>query len=108
MMGFPSFSLEAQVSFELTAVEARAFDRDADSFETSGMLSFSKPVSESSRAGFQTDIIFGRTARILNSATTSGDGTTAEADDNFYVNQAYAEYLAPIGNASVITILRLI
>jgi len=75
----------------------RAFDRDADSFANSGMLSFSKPVSESSRAGFQADILFGRQARIMNAATLSGN-TVGEADDNFYVNQAYAEYLAPIGN----------
>ncbi|PIQ85525.1 MAG: hypothetical protein COV74_08525 [Candidatus Omnitrophica bacterium CG11_big_fil_rev_8_21_14_0_20_45_26] len=74
----------------------RAFDRDEASFETSGEFVFEKPVSESSRAGFRTDWQFGRTARILNSAMVSGTG--AEADDNLYIQQAYIEYLAPLGN----------
>jgi len=70
----------------------RAFDRDSNSFGANGKMTFEKAASEAGTAGFRTDLMFGRTAQILNSATTN------DSTDNFFVEQAYVQYIAPIGN----------
>lgn len=70
----------------------RAFDRDAHSVTTSGKLTLEKMVTDAGTAGFRTDLQFGRTAQILNSATVG------DSPDNIFIEQAYVEYVAPIGN----------
>lgn len=70
----------------------RAFDRDSNTFLHNGKLTFQKPATDAGTAGFRTDVMFGRDAQILNSATI-GDDT-----DQFFVEQAYVQYIAPVGN----------
>ncbi len=70
----------------------RAFDRDANSFGHNGQLEFEKMANEAGTAGFRADLMFGRDAQILNAATF-GDQV-----DQFFVEQAYVHYIAPIGN----------
>lgn len=70
----------------------RMFDRDSNTFVHNGQLEFEKLATEAGTAGFRADLMFGRDAQILNSITI-GDAT-----DNFYVEQAYVQYIAPVGN----------
>lgn len=70
----------------------RAFDRDANSFIENGEVVLEKAAQGPGTAGFRADILFGRDAQIFNSVTI-GDAT-----DNFAVQQAYVQYVAPIGN----------
>lgn len=70
----------------------RAFDRDSNTFLQNGKLTLEKAATDAGTAGFRADLMYGRDAQILNSATI-GDAT-----DNFFVEQAYVQYVAPIGN----------
>lgn len=54
-----------------------------------------KAATKESRAGFFTEIAFGRDAGILGNAGGAGGG------DNLYLNSAYIEYLATIGGFDV-------
>ncbi len=69
----------------------RAFDRDANSFGHYSKLVIEKPA-ETGGGGFRTDLMFGRDAQILNSITV-GDAT-----GNVFTEQAYVQYISPIGN----------
>ncbi len=70
----------------------RAFDRDSNTFLQNGKITIEKAATDAGTAGFRADLMYGRDAQILNSATI-GDAT-----DNFFVEQAYVQYVAPIGN----------
>ena len=73
----------------------RVFDTRANSFMlNSAELNIKKPVSAESPVGFRTDLAFGTDAEVVGSVTTGlGLGT-----DELDIQQAYVEYLAPIGN----------
>src|SRR3989338_234239 len=73
----------------------RIFDTRANSFMlNSAELNIKKPVSAESPVGFRTDLAFGTDAEVVGSVTT-GLGSGADEID---IQQAYVEYLAPIGN----------
>lgn len=73
----------------------RIFDTRANSFMlNSAELNIKKPVSAESPVGFRTDLAFGTDAEVVGSVTTGLGSTTDELD----IQQAFVEYLAPIGN----------
>ena len=71
------------------------FHPDANTFSVDqAWFSLSRPTSEENRAGFQLDLVVGKTAALLNSLGYLGQsGSSFE----FHMYQAYIEYLAPIG-----------
>src|SRR3989338_8624615 len=73
----------------------RVFDTRANSFMLNNMqLVLHKGVTEDSRIGFKTSLNFGTDSEVVGGVTT-GLGT---GDDELDLQQAYVEYLAPIGN----------
>ena len=93
----------------------RVFDTRANSFMLNNAeLVVEKPVSAESPVGFRTDIDFGTDNEVVGSVTsglganahTHGDTDSGGSDtitetavsDEVELQQAYAEYLAPIGN----------
>ncbi len=73
----------------------RIFDTRANSFMlNSAELNIKKPVSAESPVGFRTDLAFGTDSEVVGSVTTGLGSTTDELD----IQQAFVEYLAPIGN----------
>ena len=72
----------------------RTFDTESQSFLINNAeLNISKPVSADSPLGFQTTLMLGTDAPVVGAVTT-GLGTGTE---QFQLSQAYAEYLAPVG-----------
>ena len=75
----------------------RVFDTRSNSFMLNNAeLVVQKPVSAESPVGFRTDLDFGTDAEVLGTLTPTpglGIGT-----DELDVQQAFVEYLAPIGN----------
>lgn len=79
-------------------------------------LGLGKPANEEGRGGFRVDMVYGQTAAALNSFGTineliGGFGTqvpdalngqnrllNSDSSSDFYLHQAYAEYLAPLGD----------
>ncbi len=83
----------------------RVFDTQAGSFMLNNAeLVVEKPVSTESPTGFRTDIDWGTDMEVVGGVTTGlGDnahthGTSVAATDEVELQQAYFEYLAPIGN----------
>ena len=85
----------------------RVFDTRANSFMLNNAeLVVEKPVSMESPVGFRTDIDFGTDNEVVGSVTsglganahTHGQTGETAVSDEFELQQAYAEYLAPIGN----------
>lgn len=75
----------------------RVFDTRSDSFMiNNAQLALEKPVSTESPVGFKTELMFGTDAEVVGGVTT-GLSTTATANE-VELQEAYAEYLAPIGN----------
>jgi len=73
----------------------RVFDTRAGDFMVNNAeLVVEKPVSSDSPVGFRTDLDFGTDAEVVGAVTTGLGSTTDELD----LQQAYVEYLAPIGN----------
>jgi hypothetical protein len=96
-----------------STADSQSFNLEALKFE------LERPVSVENRGGFRADIVFGEQARILNGLGYGGSpwnpygalvrvqngGTPAEtffgdtkSDSQVHVSQAYAQYLAPIGD----------
>ena len=73
----------------------RVFDTRAEDFMINkAELVVEKPVSNESPVGFRTDLDFGQDSEVVGAVTTGlGSGS-----DEFDLQQAYAEYLAPVGN----------
>ncbi len=73
----------------------RVFDTRANSVMLNNAeLVLEKPVSVESPVGFRTDLDFGTDSEVVGGVTT-GLGT---GDDEVDLQQAYVEYLAPVGN----------
>ena len=73
----------------------RVFDTRAGDFMINNAeLVLEKTVSAESPVGFRTDLDFGTDAEVVGSVTTG----LGRGDDEFDLQQAYADYLAPIGN----------
>jgi hypothetical protein len=81
------------------------FHSDHDSFEVDQIwFGLGKPSSEESRAGFRFDLTYGSTASALgNLSPAFSRALTTDSTNDFYVVQAYLEYLAPIGNGVTFT-----
>ncbi len=72
----------------------RVFDTRAGDFMINNAeLIIAKPVSAEHPVGFRTSLIFGTDAEVIGSVTTG----LGRGDDEFDLQEAYAEYLAPIG-----------
>jgi len=73
----------------------RVFDTEASGFTPhNAQLVLAKPVDESSPVGFKTALMFGEDAEVVGGVTTGFGATGNELE----IQQAYVEYLAPIGN----------
>ena len=96
MSGFVDTTYTYNFNAPQTNVNAlRVFDTRANSFMlNSAELNIKKPVSAESPVGFRTDLAFGTDAEVVGSVTTGLGSTTDELD----IQQAFVEYLAPIGN----------
>ncbi len=99
------------------------FHGDHNSFQVDQVwFGLGKPATEESRGGFRFDIVYGNTAAYLGSGGSissvavvdeDGDETGDTVDirrrssndgaNDFYINQAYVEYLAPLGPGVNIT-----
>jgi hypothetical protein len=81
---------------------AYPFHADPNSFQLDQFwLELERPVSEEHRAGFRADLVYGKTAELLNVHpfllfAESPDGVSG-SDEDFELFQAYLQYLAPIG-----------
>ncbi len=70
------------------------FKGDSNSFQLDQLwFEIEKGVTEDSRAGFRADIVYGKTAGLLNGCFACADGTLG---DEIELYQAYVQYLAPI------------
>jgi hypothetical protein len=77
------------------------YHRDANSFQLDqAWFGLGKPATEESRGGFQFDIFYGATASSFGAATGDRRDNGDSASD-YVVDQAYVEYLAPIGNVNL-------
>ena len=85
----------------------RVFDTRANSFMLNNAeLVIEKPVSSGSPVGFRTDIDWGTDAEVVGSVTTGlganahthGETPETAVSDEVELQQAYVEYLAPVGN----------
>ena len=73
------------------------FHPDANTFSLDQLwFSLSRPTSEENRAGFQIDLVTGKTAALLNGLGYLAAGQSGSFAE-FHMYQAYIEYLAPIG-----------
>jgi hypothetical protein len=65
-------------------------------------LGIGRPTSDENRAGFRLDLVMGKTAQLLD---TIGYGTFSGEPSGsflqFYMQQAYIEYLAPVGEKGI-------
>lgn len=69
------------------------FKGDSNSFQLDQLwFEIEKGVSEDSRAGFRADIVYGKTAGLLNGS----DANNGNMGDELELYQAYIQYLAPI------------
>jgi len=57
-----------------------------------------RKVSEENRAGFRADILYGTAAALLPNSSFNGNRASFDSTSSFYVQQAYVQYLAPIGS----------
>lgn len=78
----------------------RVFDRfDDNDFNVHlAKLYFDGTAQQKGEAGFRLDLAFGTDANLFESTHNSGDSiTTANTTDNFSIEQAYIDYIIPIG-----------
>jgi len=84
---------------------------DSSSFNLQALkFELERPINVENRGGFRADIVFGEQARVLNSLGVGtgqayvlyqSDGVAygdTKSDSQVHVSQAYAQYLAPIGD----------
>jgi hypothetical protein len=76
---------------------------DANTFSLdAAWIGIGRPTSDENRAGFRLDMVMGKTAQLLD---TIGYGTfpgqTSGSFLQFYLQQAYIEYLAPVGDKGI-------
>ncbi len=89
---------------------ANFFQPDNNTFSIDQLwFELRRPTDESNRAGFGADILFGKHAGLLSPQDFESRAVREQCEDpefgcragdatDLYVHQAYAEYLAPIGN----------
>jgi hypothetical protein len=76
------------------------FTPDHNSFQVDqAWFGLAKTATEESRAGFGFDLLFGQRASSMSGFRNANFGrTTGDSTSDYYVHQAYVEYLAPIGD----------
>ena len=97
LSGFVDSSIGYNFNTPQTRTNAlRVFDTQSQSFMINNAeLMLQKPVSADSRVGFTTSLMFGTDAMAVGTPTT-GLGTTP-GSEHVELENAYAEYLAPLG-----------
>jgi hypothetical protein len=79
------------------AVLAHPFDPDPNSFSLDQVwFGIERPVSDEQRAGFRTDLVFGKTAGLLSGDFGANDGFSG---NDLELYQGYVQYRAPINEA---------
>ena len=85
----------------------RVFDTRSNGFLiNNAQLTIEKPVSTESPMGFKTELMFGTDAEVVGGVTgglganahTHGQSGETAVSDEVELQEAYAEYLAPLGN----------
>src|SRR5215831_9822663 len=72
---------------------------DHNSFSVDQLwFSMERKISEENRAGFRADILYGTAAALLPGSEDNGNREGHDSTTSFYVQQAYIQYLAPIGS----------
>jgi hypothetical protein len=101
---FNSSNLASGNGLYTSTADATGFNLEALKFE------LERPVNIENRGGFRADIVFGEQARVLNGlgyagglvngdfVSGSGFFRDTKSDTAVHVSQAYAQYLAPIGD----------
>ena len=75
------------------------FHGDHDNFHVDQVwFGLGKPATEESRAGFRFDILYGNTASFLGNGSPTGGRAAGDGTNDYYISQAYIEYLAPMGD----------
>jgi hypothetical protein len=83
--------------FNRGAVLAHPFDPDPNSFSLDQVwFGLERAVSDEQRAGFRTDIVFGKTAGLLSGDFGANDGFSG---NDLELYQGYVQYRAPINEA---------
>jgi hypothetical protein len=74
------------------------YHSDHDSFKIDQIwFGLGKPATEESRAGFRFDLLYGATAVTLGQRSPAfSRASTSDETNDYYINQAYIEYLAPV------------
>ena len=100
MSGFVDTSYTYNMNEPETNVNTlRVFDTRANSVMLNNAeLVIEKPVSSESPVGFRTDLDFGTDAEVLGTVTGGLGNNSATSNDELEVQQAFVEYLAPVGN----------
>ena len=96
MSGFVDTTFTYNLNEPQTNVNSlRVFDTRSNGFMiNNAQLTVSKPVDASSPVGFMTELMFGTDAEVVGSVTGGLGVTTNEIE----LQEAFVEYLAPIGN----------
>jgi hypothetical protein len=72
--------------------QSSPFNPDANQFSFDQLwFEMERPIDENNRAGFRVDFAFGKVAKLL------PDGNAADGGNSLYINQAYIQYLTPMG-----------
>jgi len=84
--------------FNRGAVLAHPFDPDPNSFSLDQVwFGLERPVSDEQRAGFRTDLVFGKTAGLLSGDFGANDGFSG---NDLELYQGYVQYQAPLNEAT--------
>ncbi len=72
--------------------QSSPFNPDANQFSFDQLwFEMERPIDENNRAGFRVDFAFGKVAKLL------PDGNGSDGGNSLYINQAYIQYLTPMG-----------
>jgi hypothetical protein len=89
---------DSLAGFNRGAVLAMPFQPDPNSFSLDQVwFGLERPVSDENRAGFRTDIVFGKTAGLLSGDFGANDGFSG---NDLELYQGYVQYRAPINEAT--------
>lgn len=89
--------------FNSGTVPVLPFHPDPNSFSVDQFwLELERPISEEHRAGFRVDLVYGKTAELLNANEAVNPDGFSGSDEDFELYQAYIQYLAPVGNGVTI------
>jgi hypothetical protein len=74
------------------------FHPDHNSFQVDQVwFDIGKETTAESRGGFHATILYGTTATFLGQGSPAGGRSNSDSTSDYYVHQAYVNYLAPVG-----------